>query len=48
MERRNFMNVIDKFKDIQMKEIWCENLIVLSQCKLIKIEHLNIIKARLH
>jgi len=28
---RNFMNVTDKFKDIQMKEIWCEILIVLSQ-----------------
>jgi len=31
MKRINFMNVIDKFKDIQMKEIWCEKLIVLSQ-----------------
>jgi len=30
MGRKFFMNVIDKFKDIQMKEIWCEILIVLS------------------
>ena len=31
MGRRNYMNVTDKFKDIQMKEIWCEILIVLCQ-----------------